>query len=182
MGSRRHGPAQSLAPRQSGRFDRASSSRQSSHHRRARNRNRRHHAVARQSCRRRRSLVRRQLRAQGSRQHTRRRSQSIRQAGHHLPEERAGPSPSCDSAVAAEYFGQGTAQSMPARPPSNYAVHYDEGAEVGYKWYQTQHKTPLFPFGFGLSYTSFAYSGSHCRFSRKNCALHRQQHRHSRRH
>jgi beta-glucosidase len=54
--------------------------------------------------------------------------------------------------------GQGTGPVNAGTPDSNYAVHYDEGAEVGYKWVQAEHKTPLFPFGFGLSYTTFAYS------------------------
>ena len=54
--------------------------------------------------------------------------------------------------------GQGSAPVNAGAPPSNYAVHYDEGAEVGYKWFQAEHKTPLLPFGFGLSYTSFAFS------------------------
>jgi beta-glucosidase len=61
--------------------------------------------------------------------------------------------------LSAEDQGQGTgAVNDRAHVESKYSVNYDEGAKVGYKWYESEHKEPLFPFGFGLSYTTYAYS------------------------
>ena len=38
---------------------------------------------------------------------------------------------------------------------SEVAIHYDEGAALGYKWFDLSGQQPLFAFGHGLSYTSF---------------------------
>jgi len=63
-------------------------------------------------------------------------------------------------ALAPEDAGQGTGvENGETHTASKYSVSYDEGAKVGYKWYESQHKQVLFPFGFGLSYTTYAYSG-----------------------
>jgi len=43
-------------------------------------------------------------------------------------------------------------------PDNNKRVTYSEGLLVGYRYYDTKGVEPMFPFGFGLSYTSFSYS------------------------
>jgi beta-glucosidase len=49
--------------------------------------------------------------------------------------------------------------AAPGRYPAVNGVYdYSERLEVGYRWYQQEDQTPLFPFGYGLTYTSFRLS------------------------
>jgi beta-glucosidase len=60
--------------------------------------------------------------------------------------------------------------STPARWPGvNGRVKYLEGLDVGYRWYEAKGITPLFPFGYGLSYTSFSFR--HLRISPSSISL-----------
>jgi beta-glucosidase len=56
------------------------------------------------------------------------------------------------------FNGGGTPEDWAKGLPP-FQVAYDEGLKVGYKWYDAENKPVLFPFGYGLSYTTYRYSG-----------------------
>jgi beta-glucosidase len=59
--------------------------------------------------------------------------------------------PTSDTAVPAS-----TQAQWPGAGDAQYAS-FSEGLDVGYRWYDKTHTAPLFPFGFGLSYTRFSF-------------------------
>jgi len=63
-----------------------------------------------------------------------------------------------DSARYPGIFSNGST-TRPAGTTEIRQVNYTEGLQVGYRWYDQQGIDPLFAFGYGLSYTTFAYSG-----------------------
>src|SRR2546426_10365900 len=86
------------------------------------------------------------------------------------------PGQECGNAIADVLFGETNPsgklpQTFPVRlednpaylnfPGENGKVYYGEGLFVGYRYYDKKHIAPLFPFGFGLSYTIFSYSSLH---------------------
>jgi beta-glucosidase len=56
------------------------------------------------------------------------------------------------------FNGGGTPEDWAKGLPP-FQVTYDEGVKVGYKWYDAENKSVLYPFGYGLSYTTYKYSG-----------------------
>jgi len=58
-------------------------------------------------------------------------------------------------------------------PGTNGKVVYKDDIWVGYRYYDTKSVKPLFPFGFGLSYTTFAYSNLEVKADKEpvNCTL-----------
>ena len=85
------------------------------------------------------------------------------------------PGESNGTALAAVLFGQvdpgghlpvtfpQSLSQVPASSPSQFPgvngqVNYSEGIDVGYRYYDANNETPLFPFGYGLSYTKFRFS------------------------
>jgi beta-glucosidase len=55
---------------------------------------------------------------------------------------------------------QGPATRADEYPGDGRNANYSEGVLVGYRWYDAKNQAPLFPFGFGLSFTSFQYAGA----------------------
>jgi len=71
--------------------------------------------------------------------------------------EIAGMALTAQPAPAGGARGAGGGGGRGGLPP--FDIPYTEGLRVGYKWFEAENKQPMFAFGFGLSYTTYAYSG-----------------------
>ena len=61
--------------------------------------------------------------------------------------------------VLADHPGDAGHSKQTRRAVYGYAADYKEGVFIGYRWFDQKKIEPLFPFGFGLSYTTFSLSG-----------------------
>lgn len=60
---------------------------------------------------------------------------------------------------------QGPGTTTATYPGKNGTVSYDEGIAIGYRYYDTKGQQPQFPFGHGLSYTTFAHGSPEASYS-----------------
>jgi beta-glucosidase len=77
--------------------------------------------------------------------------------GGHLPVTFPAALSQVPAATPSRWPGNGTGSGT-AGDTGTGRVSYAEGTGVGYRWYDTRGEKPLFPFGYGLSYTSFRFS------------------------
>jgi len=63
------------------------------------------------------------------------------------------------------------AHALGEYPGKNGTVNYNEDLLVGYRYFDTKNVKPMFPFGFGLSYTTFAYENLNVLISGKTDVL-----------
>ena len=66
----------------------------------------------------------------------------------------------------AETTSDSPAHALGAYPGKDGTEDYKEGLLVGYRWFDTKAIEPLFPFGYGLSYTTFGYRNATVRADR----------------
>ena len=103
-----------------------------------------------------------QPRRSRDRQYPDRARQSVGPLADHLPRGGAAQAPrpapvGLDRLTAAEAQAAADPGHASDHQLASFPIEYSEGADVGYRWYEKTRATPLFPFGHGLSYTSFAY-------------------------
>ena len=79
---------------------------------------------------------------------------SFPQHADQLPRPKPVVPPGMNSDAASD-AGAGDSSALPS-----WDVTYQEGANVGYRWFAAQGTRPLFPFGYGLSYTDFTFTGA----------------------